>query len=184
MEDGVPGTTCWSHRWHNLEEKKQRQMLLTQISWEVVLCSVKNHNPFLKHIWDNTNCRNTVDGGLKFILFLSWENRIAHKLSWNTTSHKLSDSLERAFNLIQYPVPGNIYCQMLQNTQASIFSTKMTCFVVMLASKIFSNFSNTFKTCQTSLSSNASKTILLGRIMLLHIACPEMAFLHSSHTTL
>lgn len=146
----------------------------------------RNHNPFLEHIWDNASCRNIVDRGLKFILFLSWENRIAHKLFRNTISHKLPDSLERAFNLIQYPVPGNVYCQMLQNMQASIFifSTKMTCFVVMLASKAFSNFSNTFKTCQTRLRSNASKTILLGRIMLLQIACPEMAFLHSSHTTL
>lgn len=144
----------------------------------------RNHNPFLEHVGDNTNCRNIVDEWLKFNLFLSWENRIAHKLFWNNTIHKLPESLERAFNLIQYPVPGNIYCQMLQNTQASIFSTKMTCFVVMLASKTFSNFSNTFKTCQMSLSSNASKTILLGRIMLLHIACPQMAFLHSSHTTL
>lgn len=146
----------------------------------------RNHNPFLEHHGDNTNCRNTVDEGLKFNSFLSWENRIAHKLFWNTTIHKLPESLERAFNLIQYPVPGNVYCQMLQNTQASIFilSTKITCFVVMLASKTFSNFSNTFKTCQTCLSSNASKMIPLGRIMLLHIACPQVTFLHSSHIIL
>lgn len=125
----------------------------------------RNHNPLLNHIGHNTNCRNIVDEGLKFNLFLNWENRIAHKLFWNSTSHKLS-SLKRAFHLFQYPVPGNVYCQMLQNMWVSIFSTKMTCFVVMLASKTFSNFSNTFKTCQTSFSSNASKTIPLGRTML------------------
>lgn len=31
----------------------------------------RNHKPFLEHIGDNTNCRNTVDKGLKFNLFLS-----------------------------------------------------------------------------------------------------------------
>lgn len=31
----------------------------------------RNHNPFLEHIEDNTNCSNTVDEGLKFNLFLS-----------------------------------------------------------------------------------------------------------------
>lgn len=74
----------------------------------------RNHDPFLEHIGDNTNFTNIVDQGLKFILFLSPENRIAHKLFWNIGSHKLPDSLERAFSLIQYPVFGSVYYQMLQ----------------------------------------------------------------------
>lgn len=52
----------------------------------------------------------------------------------------------------------------------------MTCFVVMLVSNIFSNFSNTFKTCQTTHGLNVSKTIPLGRVTLLNIACSEMSF--------
>lgn len=146
----------------------------------------RNHDPFLELIGDNANFRNIVDQGLKFILFLSPENRIAHKLFWNISSHKFPDSFERAFCLIQYPVFGNVYYQMLQKMQSCIFifSIKMTCFVVMLLSNTFSNFLNPFKTCQIALGLNASKPIPLGRVTLLNIACTETAFLHSSHTTL
>lgn len=142
----------------------------------------RNHDPFLEHIGNNANLRNIVDQGLKLILFLSPENRIVHKLFWNITSHKLPESLERAFSLIQYLVFGSVYYQMLQRMQSCIFifSVKMTCFAVMLVSNIFSNFSNPFKTCQTILGINASKTIPVGMVTLLNIACSEMAFLHST----
>lgn len=146
----------------------------------------RNHDPFLGHFGDNVNFRNIVDQGLKLILFLSLANRIAQELCWNITSHKLPDSLERAFSLIQYPVFGSVYYQMLQRMESCIFifAIKMTCFAGMLVSNIFSNFSNPFKTCQTILSLNASKMVPLGRVTLPNIACSEMPFLHSSHIAL
>lgn len=100
----------------------------------------RNHDQFLEHTGDNVNLRNVVDQGLKFILLLSPENRITHKLLWSITSHNLPEHLERALSLIQHSVFGSADYQMLQRMQSCIFifSVKMTCFMVMLMSIITS----------------------------------------------
>lgn len=138
VKDGVPGATCRSYRWHNLEDAIDSNIFRSIF----MKCEeFRNHYPFLEHTGDNANFRNIVDQGLKLILFLSPKNRIAHRLSWNITSHKLPDSLERAFSLIQYPVFGSVYYQMLQRTQSCIFisilfSIKMTHFTVIVVTSL------------------------------------------------
>lgn len=108
----------------------------------------RNPDPFLERSRDNLNLRNTVDHGLKYILFLSPENKRAHKLFWKITSHNLPDHLERAFMLIQHCLWQCLHL-MLQRMPFCIFmfSIKMTCFTVMLISNIFSYISHPFRTC-------------------------------------